>query len=96
VFVNLFEGDIGRPMTYAAVTSLVNRLINRTGIWFTPHMFRHSRATSWIKDDQLALPVVSRLLGHASIQTTNDIYLQLTPHDLKKTLEERKRQTHEH
>jgi integrase/recombinase XerD len=96
VFVNLFEGEIGRPMTYAAVMSLVKRLIKRAGIWFTPHMLRHSRATSWIKDDQLALPVVSRLLGHASIQTTNDIYLQLTPQDLKKALEERKRQTGEH
>jgi integrase/recombinase XerD len=96
VFVNLFEGDIGRPMTYAAVMSLVKRLIKRTGIWFTPHMFRHSRATSWIKDDKLDLAVVSRLLGHASIQTTNDIYLQLTPQDLKKTLEERKRQVDGH
>jgi integrase len=89
VFVNLFEGEIGRPMTYAAVMSLVKRLIKKTGICFTPHMLRHSRATSWIKDDKLALPVVSRLLGHASIQTTNDIYLQLTPQDLKKALVER-------
>jgi integrase len=90
VFVNLFEGEIGRPMTYPAVISLVKRLVKRTGIWFTPHMLRHSRATSWIKDDKLPLPVVSRLLTHASIQTTNDIYLQLTPHDLKQALDERK------
>jgi len=76
--------------------SLVKRLIKRTGIQFTPHMLRHSRATSWIKDDKLDLAVVSRLLGHASIQTTNDIYLQLTPHDLKKALEGRKRQADEH
>ncbi len=43
LFVNLFEGEIGHPMTYAAVMSLVKRLIKRTGIWFTPHMLRHSR-----------------------------------------------------
>src|SRR5437588_7638940 len=96
VFVNLWEGEIGRPMSYAAVRSLAKRLTRRTAIPFTPHMLRHSRATSWIKDDKLALPVVSRLLGHASIQTTNDIYLQLTPQDLKKALEERKKQTDEH
>ena len=96
VFVNLFEGEIGRPMIYAAVMSLVKRLMKKTGIRFTPHMLRHSRATSWIKDDKLTLPVVSRLLGHASIQTTNDIYLQLTPQDLKKTLEERKKQADDH
>src|SRR5436305_14831825 len=61
VFVNLWEGEIGRPMSYAAVRSLTKRLTRRTAIPFTPHMLRHSRATSWIRDDKLALPVVSRL-----------------------------------
>jgi len=86
VFVNLWDGEIGRPMTYAAVMSLVKRLRKKTGIRFSPHIFRHTRATTWIKDDGIALPVVSRLLTHASIQTTNDIYLQLTPEDLRKAL----------
>jgi integrase/recombinase XerD len=79
VFVNLFEGEVGRLMTYAAVMSLVKRLANRTGARFTAHMLRHSRATIWICDDELPLPVVSLLLTHTSIQTTNDIYLQLSP-----------------
>lgn len=86
VFVNLWEGEIGRPMTYAAVMSLVKRLRKKSGVIFTPHMFRHSRATSWIKEDHVALPVVSRLLTHASIQTTNDIYLQLSAEDLRAAL----------
>ena len=34
VFVNLFEGEVGRPMTYAAVMSLVKRLAKRTGVRF--------------------------------------------------------------
>jgi len=91
VFVNLWEGEIGRPMSYAAVISLVKRLAKRTAIPFTPHMLRHTRATIWIKDDHLALPVVSRLLTHTSIQTTNDIYLQLSPTDLKKALQRGKK-----
>lgn len=86
VFVNLWEGEIGRPMTYAAVMSLVRRLAKKTKIPFTPHMFRHTRATTWIKDEGIALAVVSRLLTHASIQTTNDIYLQLSPEDLRAAL----------
>ena len=90
LFVNLWEGERGRPMTYASVMSLVKRLVKRTGIQFTPHMLRHSRATSWFKDDKLPLPVVSRLLTHTCIQTTNDIYLHLTPQDLKKALSERR------
>lgn len=86
VFVNLWDGEIGRPMTYAAVMSLVKRLAKKTKIPFTPHMFRHTRATTWIKDDKIALAVVSRLLTHASIQTTNDIYLHLSPEDLRTAL----------
>lgn len=92
VFVNLWEGEIGRPMTYAAVMSLVKRLARKTSIPFTPHMFRHTRATTWIKDDGIALAVVSRLLTHASIQTTNDIYLQLSPEDLRNALARGKEQ----
>ncbi|GHO79675.1 integrase [Ktedonobacter sp. SOSP1-85] len=90
VFVNLWEGEIGRPLTYAAVMSLVKRLRKKTGVDFTPHMFCHSRATTWIRDDKLPLPVVSRLLTHTSIQTTNDTYLHLTAEDLKKVLMEGK------
>jgi integrase/recombinase XerD len=96
VFVNLQEGEIGRPMTYAVVMSLVKRLRKQTGIRLSPHMLRHSRATIWIRDDQLPLPTVSRLLTHTSIQTTNDTYLQLTPQDLKKALKEGKGDEYEH
>jgi integrase/recombinase XerD len=91
VFVNLWDGEIGRPMSYAAVMSLVKRLAKKTAIPFTPHMLRHTRATLWIKDDHLALPVVSRLLTHTSIQTTNDIYLHLDTSDLREALVRRKR-----
>jgi site-specific recombinase XerD len=34
VFVNLWEGEIGRPMTYDSVRSLVHRLCKKTGIAF--------------------------------------------------------------
>lgn len=90
VFVNVWDGEIGRPMSYAAVMSLVKRLAKKTAIPFTPHMFRHTRATSWIKDDHLPLAVVSRLLTHTSIQTTNDIYVHLDTSDLREALARRK------
>ena len=90
VFVNLWEGDIGRPMTYAAVRSLVRRLSKRTGISFTPHMLRHTRATTWICDEKHSLATVSRLLGHTNVETTDEIYVTLTPQDLKRALTEGK------
>jgi integrase/recombinase XerD len=86
VFVNLWEGDVGRPMTYEAVMSLVKRLCKRTGIRFTPHMLRHTRATLWIRGKQMSLEEVSSLLGHASIQTTHDTYVHLTAEDLRAAL----------
>jgi len=88
IFVNLWDGEIGRPMTYETVMSLFRRLRKKTGIQVTPHMFRHTRATEWIRDDKLPLSTVSPLLGHKSIQTTQDIYVHLTPEDLRKELED--------
>jgi integrase/recombinase XerD len=64
VFVNLWEGERGRPMTYDAVMSLMRRLRKKTGIAVTPHLFRHTRATTWLRDDQLSLESTSALLGH--------------------------------
>lgn len=87
VFVNLWGGELGRPMTYQAVRSLVKHLCKRTNVHFTPHMLRHTRATIWLKEDKLSPATVARLLGHSSVQTTQDIYLELTPADLKRALE---------
>jgi integrase/recombinase XerD len=89
VFMNLWEGKKGQPMTYETVRSLVSRLCKKTGIPFTPHMLRHTRATIWLKDDGLPPATVARLLGHASVQTTQDIYLELTPEDLRRALSKR-------
>ncbi len=88
VFVNLWEGEIGSPVTYEAIMSLLRRLCRKTGVRATPHMFRHTRATEWIRDDGLSLEVVSRLLGHRDIQTTHDTYVNLTAQDLRKAQED--------
>jgi integrase/recombinase XerD len=91
VFVNLWQGEPGHPMTYEAVMSLIRRLRKKTGIQVTPHMLRHTCATQWIRDDRLPLPTVSRLLGHVNIQTTHAIYVHLTPQDLRQELQEAKK-----
>ncbi len=94
VFVNLWEGSRGRPMTYDTVRSLVKRLSKQTQVSFTPHMLRHTRATIWLRDDKLSPATVARLLGHSSVQTTQDIYLELTPEDLRRALNQGKENTH--
>jgi integrase/recombinase XerD len=40
VFVNLWSGEIGRPMTYDAVRSLFRHLSKKTAIAVTPHHYR--------------------------------------------------------
>jgi integrase/recombinase XerD len=96
VFVNLWEGERGHPMTYDAVMSLMRRLRKRTAIPVTPHQFRHTRATSWLRDDQLSLESTSALLGHASIETTRAIYDHRNLDDVKKELQAAKKRRSEH
>jgi len=94
VFVNLWEGERGRPMTYDTVIALFRRLQRQTGIYVRPHMYRHTRATKWIYEDRLPLATASRLLGHQSIQTTHDLYVHPTPDDLRKDLKQAKEKRH--
>jgi integrase/recombinase XerD len=86
VFVNLFAEPRGRAWGYPAVYDLVRRLRSRTGIVFDPHWFRHTMATRLLRDG-VSLEVVSKLLGHASVTTTSDIYGHLTPQDARRALE---------
>ena len=49
VFVNLWAQPLGAPLRYQTVTKLVARLRERTGIEFSPHLLRHTRATELIR-----------------------------------------------
>src|ERR1019366_1433542 len=82
VFVNLFAEPYGRPLRYQAVHQLVRRLRARTGIWFTPHMLRHSRATDLLRHG-VGVDVVARLLTHRCSTTTSQTYIHLDVDDLR-------------
>jgi integrase len=45
VFVNLWKGEIGRPLSYSSVNELVRRTRELVGFHFTVHQFRHTFAT---------------------------------------------------
>jgi integrase/recombinase XerD len=81
VFINLNRGKLGEPMTVLAVNSLFGSLRKRTGIYVTPHMFRHTHATETILDKNItnSLIVAQRRLGHKTIGTTLDTYGHITP-----------------
>jgi integrase/recombinase XerD len=86
VFVNLWGGRIGRPMSYANVCEIVERTRRRLGFHFTAHMLRHTYATL-ARRGGVPLDIVSRLLTHASVQTTSAIYCHASPEDLRAELE---------
>jgi integrase/recombinase XerD len=85
VFVNLFAEPRGLALAYPAVYALVLRLRRRTGIDFDPHWFRHGAATRLLRDG-VPIEVVSALLGHVSVTTTQSIYGHLTAEDARKAL----------
>jgi site-specific recombinase XerD len=86
VFVNLWGHPHGRPMSYAAVYDLVLRLRRVTGAQFDPHWFRHTYATRLLQRGT-PMEVVSKLLGHASVATTLDIYGHLSVEDARRALQ---------
>lgn len=76
VFVNLWADPVGAPLGYWNVMDLVARLRDRTGVKFTPHLFRHTYATDLLRRE-VPSEVVQKLLGHASVSTTIDTYAHL-------------------
>src|SRR6266511_2476735 len=86
VFVNLWGQPSGHPWTYASVYDLVRRLRRRVGLDFDPHWARHTYATRLLRN-HTPLEVVSKLLGHALVTTTLDIYGHLSAEDARRALE---------
>lgn len=82
VFVNLWDGVKGNPMTYSNVMDLFRRLNKKTGIAINPHMFRHTHATELIREG-MGMAYVQKRLGHQSIQTTINTYVHTTNETMK-------------
>jgi integrase/recombinase XerD len=87
VFVNLWGGRIGRPLTYATVHRLVGRLVARSGVDLEPHWLRHTYATDLLRRGT-PVEVVRELLGHASVTTTIDTYAHLDVEDARRALQD--------
>jgi integrase len=87
VFVNLWGGQVGRPLSYTNVDRIVERTQRRVGFHFTPHQLRHTYATLAYRDG-VALEVIGALLTHRSPRSAL-IYTHPTAADLRRAIEER-------
>ena len=87
VFVNLWGRPFGAPLTKDAVNEMTRSLRRRTGLYFTPHMLRHTHATQL---ERLGVPieVISRRLTHASLSTTVKTYIHIGVEDQRRALQQ--------
>ena len=62
VFVNLWGGRVGGPLSYSNVDRIVERTQQRVGFHFTVHRLRHTYATLAYRDG-VALEVIDASLA---------------------------------
>ena len=74
----LFPGEGLSPRSgWCFSTTLKARAEKVAGIKINPHAFRHVVGLLVLQEDPAQLPLVSSLLGHASLRTTSDWYAEV-------------------
>lgn len=76
------RGD--RPMGQMAIKRLVEKLRHASGIYFYPHLLRHTFATLMIEGG-CDIYSLSKMMGHSDIQTTT-LYLSASTHHLQRQI----------
>ncbi len=73
-----------KPVSGKNIRIMCQKLSRETGVYFTPHMLRHTCARLLIEAD-IDVFKVKEILGHSSITTTMT-YLSVSTENLKRTL----------
>lgn len=75
---HFFTNQSGRPLNDQAVRRMINKYskIAAIDLHITPHMFRHTFATSLLEED-VDIRYIQKMLGHSSINIT-EIYTHVT------------------
>lgn len=90
VFTSIYATDpakVSTPYSYASVKDMFSRISNKVGFHITPHMLRHTHATTLLRNG-VSVEIVSRRLGHKSIETTKNTYEHLTANDMRVAISE--------
>lgn len=70
----------GKPV--ASVKKAIQRLADRTGISFSPHVLRHTCAV-WMAQADVPMQKISQYLGHTSLRMTEQVYARYSPTFMK-------------
>lgn len=79
VFINLLTY---KPLCYSVVKKVFTVLSGKCGFYIRPHMLRHTHASTLINAGW-EMSLVQKRLGHASVQTTIDIYTHIDNKQIK-------------
>lgn len=66
----------GKPVQ--SVKKAAQRLSERTGIVFSPHVLRHTCAV-WMAQDNVPMQKIAQCLGHTSTRVTEQVYARYSP-----------------
>ncbi|PUA38392.1 transposase [Paenibacillus elgii] len=86
VLVKLSGENKGKPLEYADVDSLFQRLRKKTSVHITPHMLRHTSLTELRKAGWRDEHLMKRA-GHSHIQTTMQMYIHPSEEDIRRDWE---------
>jgi len=75
LFISEFHQNRGDPLSYQAVWDRCRKIGKATGIYFTPHDFRHTYATILARH-KIGIEKLKHLLGHRDLAST-DIYIKI-------------------
>lgn len=83
----LFCNVYGKQLTKSSITSAIYSYNKSRGVEKTSiHQFRHTFAKRWALENK-SLPVLQKILGHSSLQMTQN-YINILVSDIKKEMED--------
>uniref|UniRef100_UPI001ABF1193 tyrosine-type recombinase/integrase n=1 Tax=Thermoanaerobacter ethanolicus TaxID=1757 RepID=UPI001ABF1193 len=87
VFIKLSGKNKYQPMEYPDVASLFKRLREKTGIYVTPHMFRHSHFDT-LRKQGWGFEKIKQRGGWSNVQTPMQIYSHPDEEEMRKDWEQ--------
>ena len=78
-FISEFHNNLGEPLSYQAVWDRCRKIGKKCGIFFTPHDFRHTFATTLARN-KVGLERLRKLLGHRDLASTS-VYIHIANKD---------------
>lgn len=83
----IFLSQRGERLTRGGLSDVLRALDTNVGRHLYPHLFRHTFATR-LTQKHVDITVISRLLGHHSIEQTNRYYIQTSKEEKQQAVEQ--------